>query len=471
MLAQISSPLGMPTPCGSTSPTGAKEVDGFSTQEAGRAARAAPVKISVLATGIRIHELHVESGDVAKYLDALPDDHREQAIVDAVKLGVFCLERARAGQDLDFVRREIESLLSRVNEALHSLPDETRDRVTAKIGTGDGQVLAPLQKLVDDVSKAASEKVDDIRKLLQQEVDPTKETSSLGKALKALRNLLDPKRTDSVQGSLNEAVGQVTGESGRLAKAVRDVVSAALQPLEDKVTDLAKEVRGREAVEAALDQTTQKGASYEEEVVRVLQGWAQWHGAETHHLGVDNQSGDVLLVLPDSDGSDLRVIAEAKDHQSPAGRKVISDCLNEAMAKRGANAAIYVSKTRAGLAKEIGEWAEGTSSAGRWIACTHEHLATAVRFLAVQERLQRLRGAAPAVDAALIESQIQRIRTSLGKIKNIKTKATNIRDAASDIEGQADALRTDINGALSEMEDALKAAGRSAEPSGDDRSY
>jgi hypothetical protein len=156
------------------------------------------------------------------------------------------------------------------------------------------------------------------------------------------------------------------------------------------------------------------------------------------------------------------LIIEAKDQQSPAGRTAISGCLDIAMAKREANMAIYVSKARDGLAKEIGEWAEGSSSKGRWVACTHEHLITAVRFLVVQERLQQLRKAAPAVDAASIESQIQRIRTSLGKIRNIKTKVTNIRNGADDIEGAADALRGDINDALSEMENALRAAGARA---------
>jgi len=39
---------------------------------------------------------------VAKYLNALPYDQREQVVVDAIKVGVFCLERARAGQDVGF---------------------------------------------------------------------------------------------------------------------------------------------------------------------------------------------------------------------------------------------------------------------------------------------------------------------------------------------------------------------------------
>jgi hypothetical protein len=438
-------------------------LDTFATHEAPLAVHVAPAKIDVLETGIQIHELHVENRDVAKYLDALPDDQREQAVVDAIKVGVFCLERARAGQDLDFVRREIESLFFRVKEALQSLPEETQNQVTAKIGTGQGQVLAPLQKLVDDVSKAASEKIDGIRELLQQEVDPTKETSSLGKALQALRNLLDPKRIDSVQGSLNEAVQLVTGESGQLAKAVRDVVSLALKPLEDTVTKLAMEVRGNEAAAAVRELTTLKGQLYEDEVLRVLQVWAQMNGAETHHVGPDNQPGDVLIVLQEPDGSRLRVIVEARDQQTPCGRKVISDCLNAAMAKREANSAIYVSNTQAGLAMEIGDFADGSSSVGRWVACTHDHLVTAARFLHVQGRLQQLRGAASAVDAASIESQIQRIRTSLGKITNIKTKVTNIRSGANDIDGEADDLRSEINGSLSEMENALKAVGKRVE--------
>jgi hypothetical protein len=203
--------------------------------------------------------------DVAKFIGAFADAHRQQAIVDAIKVGVFCLERARAGQDLDFVRREIESCLSRVRDALSVLPEETQRQVTAKIGTGEGQVLAPVTALVNEVKSAASEKIEGIRSLLQEEVDPAKENSSLGKALRALRDLLEPKRTDSIQGSVDAAVKHITSESGLLAKAVREVVAEALKPLQEEVSELAKEVRGKEAVDELLGRTTHKGMRYEEE--------------------------------------------------------------------------------------------------------------------------------------------------------------------------------------------------------------
>jgi hypothetical protein len=123
-------------------------------------------RIDLSETGIRILDVQVPNRDVARYLLALPEIQRESAVVHAVEVGVFCLERARAGQDLDFVRREIDDLLNRVQTALEKLPSQTQIQIAAKIGTGEGQVLAPIQNLVTDVSRAASGKIEDVRKLL-----------------------------------------------------------------------------------------------------------------------------------------------------------------------------------------------------------------------------------------------------------------------------------------------------------------
>jgi predicted nucleic acid-binding Zn-ribbon protein len=419
-------------------------------------------KIDVSESAIRILDLIVPSRDVAAYVRALSPVERAQAVVHAVEVGIFCLERARAGQDLNFVRREIDSLLGGIQQALGKLPEETSKHLGAKIGTGEGQVLAPLQSLVRDVSNAATDKMQEIRKLLQEDIDPTKETSSLGRALRDLRDLLDPRRTDSIQGSLNAAVSQVTADSGPLAKAVKDLVSRALKPLEEKITDLAKDVRGREAAAEALEQTTLKGVTYEEEVVQILENWARGLGFEVHHVGTDNRPGDVMVVVADPSLSQpaLRIVVEARDRQHPLGRLAIGEGISTAMAERNAGAAVYVSKTRDGLAKEIGEWAEGTAAQGRWVACTHEHLVTAVRFLIAQDRLQAIRAAAPSVDATSIEAQIQRIRTVLSRIKTISTRVTDLRGSADEIQHEADAVREEIRGALSEIEEALRGSSR-----------
>ncbi len=410
--------------------------------------------------GIRILDVEVGSRDVAQYLRSLPKEQHERAVAHAVEVGVFCLERAQAGQSLEFVKREVDGLLNGVKHALEKLPNETQAQIAAKIGTGDGQVLAPIQSLVTDVSRAASGKLEEIRGLLQNDIDPKNQKSTIGEALQKVRDLLDPKNTDSVQAALNAAVNTVTTESGPLAKAIREVVRTTLGPLEKEVSDLAKAVRVKEG----LEQIPQNiGDDYEDAVVRDLQGWAKGLDAEVHHVGPDHRPGDVLVILNESPmpGVALRIITEARDRQDQVGRKVISDTLKDAMAERTANAAVFVSKTRAGLGREIGDWAEGTNERGRWVACIHEHLITAIRFLWVQERLQQVRAATPSLDASGIANQIQRIKTALARITNIKTKVTAVRD---EIEREADALREDIRSALNEVEDGLRSAGKAPLP-------
>src|SRR4051812_40168412 len=67
--------------------------------------------IEVLPAGVRIRELDVPKKIVAEFLaDVMPLD-RADRIIQALEVGVFCLERAEATRDLDFVRGQVESIL------------------------------------------------------------------------------------------------------------------------------------------------------------------------------------------------------------------------------------------------------------------------------------------------------------------------------------------------------------------------
>ncbi|MGH8601769.1 MAG: hypothetical protein ACREXR_02990 [Gammaproteobacteria bacterium] len=219
----------------------------------------------------------------------------KSGLVQAIEVGMFCLERARTNQDLDFVKRQIESLISTVRTAVEKIPEETQKSLSAKIGTADGQVLAPVQSLVTEVAKGASDKIKEVKDLLSQEIDPRNEETTLGKALRALRDLLDPNRTDSIQGTLTAKIKEVTAGDGTLARVVKEVVAEAVKPLSERVDSLAKEVRGREAAAEALAQTTEKGAPYEEEVLSRLQAWGKTIGAEIGHVGANNKPGDITV--------------------------------------------------------------------------------------------------------------------------------------------------------------------------------
>src|SRR5262249_9868823 len=190
--------------------------------------------IEVLDSGIRISDLDIPRRAIADYLRESPQEDRELAFVDALEVGVFCLERAAGARDLEFVRRQVDGLLAGVELAVGQVPVSVQKELLGKLGTQDGQVLAPVQRLVDDVSRTLTDRLNGVRELLTEKIDPDDRTSSLGQALGALRDLLDPRRSDSIQGSLGEAVRSVTGEDGVLARAVKETVAEAVKPLADE---------------------------------------------------------------------------------------------------------------------------------------------------------------------------------------------------------------------------------------------
>jgi predicted nucleic acid-binding Zn-ribbon protein len=417
--------------------------------------------IEILDAGIRIHDLLIPKKDVADFFRPLEEEERELTLIQALEVGVFCLERVRLSQDTEFVRRQVESLISQVEKAVKSIPEATKEKLLTEIGTGEGQVLAPIHELVQRTSQTTAEKIKEVKDLLSQEIDPSKETSILGKALKNLKDLLDPVRKDSIQGSLESAINGITAEEGSLAKAVKNVVAEAVKPLADEMDRLAKEIRGQEAALEALQETIEKGITYEHEVLERLQGWSKFAGAEVHHVGGDNRPGDIVIKFPAMSlhSNDSQFVLEVRDRKAPKGRKAISDDLSQAMAERESSAAIYLSRYPEGLAKEIGDWAEGTCEYGPWVATTDEHLFTSLRFLVAQKRLEEIKSSRPEIDASAVEDQIKRIKVSLSRIKTINQKIASLQNTTHDIKEELDLLRDEIRSAIVGIEDALRLIG------------
>lgn len=418
--------------------------------------------VEIRESSIRIIQLDVPVKEVADFLRSIPPEEQSFMLMKALEVGVFCLERGRTAQDTDFVKRKISELLTQVEQAVIGIPAKAQQTLVQQMGTADGQVLSPVKKLVDNASSETAKRINDLKALLSEDLDPKNAKSTLGNALQSLRDLLNPKNTESIQSSLEQAVNRATAENGILAKAVKAQVEEALKPLLTEIDGLAKEVRGQDAAAEALEQTTLKGAPFEEDVAETLQSWAQAIGAEVYHVGGDNQPGDVIVTLRGDNvvADSISIVIEARDRCSRAmGRKAISADMATKLAQRNANAGIYLSRTQDGLSmREIGEWAEGACDYGPWVACTQQHLITAVRFLIVQRRLTALRAAAPEVDSASIDQQVKAIRTALGRIRTIKTKLTELGACSDVIDEQADHLREEIKEALSSIEDSMRSA-------------
>lgn len=417
--------------------------------------------IELLPRGLLIHELEIPRKAVADYLSQVPEEERDAHLIEAVEVGVFCLERAAAARDMDFVRSQVRSIIDDVEQSVLTIPKVVETGLAQRLGADDGQILAPIRNMVEATSRTMTERVNGVRELLTNEIDPAKKTSTLGRALGQLHDILDGNRKDSIQATLVEAVRCVTGEDGTLAKSVKATVAEAIRPLADEVNRISKQIAAAEAAEEAVAGTTKKGLPYEEDVLAAVIPRSTAMGAEVHHVGPDNRAGDVLVRFGDASvAAGLCAVIEARDRTTPLGRKAISDIVERAMTERGGNAAIYVSRSRDGLAAEIGEWAEGQCDHGPWIATTHEYLFVALRFLLVLHRLTVMRESQASVDLSAVGGQLDRIRTALRKVGTIKRNVTAIRDSAGTIQDEAETLQSDIRNALLAIEETLHSAAK-----------
>ncbi|MEP0857790.1 hypothetical protein [Trichocoleus sp. DQ-U1] len=415
--------------------------------------------IEICDNTILICDLEIVSPDAVSYLQRLPEEEYEQACIRAFEVGIFCLERTQTSQDTEFVKRQIELLMAEVSRAVTVIPKTVQKELVSKIGTAEGQVLAPINAQINLASTVLTSRLNDVKTLLSNDIDPTKESSVLGSTLKNLKTFLDPKRSDSIQGVFTTTLKSVTAENGTLAKVIKTVVSESIKPLTTEVDKLTQQFREREVAESVLQQTIAKGITYEESVVAELQNWSKFSNAEVYYVGNDKESGDIVIKLTPNSliPTPISIVIEVRDRESQRwGRQRIARQLTQAMAQRQTNAAIFLSRSRDGLAQEIGNWAVGECEYGQWVATSHEMLTVAIQFLIIRQQLASQQNYSSQLDCGAIEAQIQRIETALDCITKINTYLTNLRTNADAIQTQAKALKAEIRSALESIQEAIR---------------
>lgn len=417
-----------------------------------------PPQIEVLDDSIIIQNLQIRLLDAVYFLQQIPDDEQKAACISAFEIGFFCLQRVHHFDDVEFVKREFDYLLAELQKAVALIPQALERNLASKIGTDNGQLLAPMQTQINLTRAVIAEQLESVKNLFQQEIDISADTSSLGVVMNKIQNLLDPARIDSIQGVFVESLKNVTTESGVLAKSVKSVVEEAMKPLADEVEKLSQEIREKELIKSILEESIAKGGIYEEIVLAELQKWAKTCGAEISYVGDENRPGDILIKLTSNSvvGIDITIILEARNRESQRwGRSKISRHLETAMAKYEANAAIFLSHSIHGLGKDIGEFGQGECQYGFWIATHHDLINVALQFLILRQQLTSQKTFSSQIDSAAIESQVQQIELSLKHITQINTYLTETEKNTEGIREQAKALRKEIRSSLEAITQAI----------------
>jgi hypothetical protein len=411
-----------------------------------------PGQVILEDTRVRLEGVTVANPDVIQYFKEKPEDRRLDGAVRAIELGVFCLQRAELGQSLEFVRLEVERLIQASKTAVEGLPEVLRTKLTAPDGP-----TAQVSSAVQSVQTSIGGKLTEVQQLFERHLDPRQAESTLGKALQDLTHLLDPTHDNSVQKRVEQSIGSIAATDGTLAIAVKKAVQDVTAPLSTAISTLSLALERERGAQEVLAESTDKGYQFEEELLPLLRDWAATVGADLEYTAPQNKPGDFVLTLRETTlgAGPLRVVVEARDRETGWGRVRISDQMSASLSEWKGNYGVYVSKTRDGLAREIGEWAEFDCDRGPVVACTVDHLRTALRFAVVDSKLRAAAQERRAVDVATLSAQLDRFRDGLNHLTQIKRKATEIREILLVIDSEADQMREGIQDTLSKIEAAI----------------
>ena len=414
-----------------------------------------PGSFSIDAAGTIHASLVIEDRPLlTECLRDVREDERPSRFARWAELGATVERLADRYRGTDLFERRLDAALARAESMLENLPAAIERQVAAE----DGRLLEHLRGAVRGSAQQLTERTREVRELYDRQLDPSRDTSTMGRALGEMRHMLDAKRSDSVQATVAQAVRDVAAADGELQSRVADVVRAAVEPLSSAVEELGKEFRAEKAAAEAVANTTLKGVPFEERMVGCCERWAAPTGTGVEHVGGDNRPGDILVDPSEVLGGAQvgRIAIECRSTSGAAGRRPIARDCEEAMLRRDATAAIYVAETSAGFAKEIGEWAEGETERGPWVATLPEMLPIALRYVVIQKGLAATRAAQARVDEQAVAAHLQRVRTALRTIKEINSKATGIRNLADGVTTDAELMRGEIVSALNACEEALR---------------
>lgn len=368
-------------------------------------------------------QVTVHDADLVSYLNEFEKEEHSDVVERILRVGTVTLQLSETSKDLEYVRREFESMRGAFDEDI----DEVRDELEELLGD-EGTVSKLLDSHLGD--------------------DGT------------LRDHLD--EAFGKDGELAERLHAELGEDGSTIQKAFDPDNEGSptyrlkRAIQDDIQSLRDEVIREEGRQEAKERSWEKGAEFEEKLGSLLDDLVYGTQDTVEH------TGDSEGELPGRDVGDFvatigetgqRVAIEAKSKQMKSSRKIIEE-MEEAIENRDADYGIFVTQCESYVPKKIGYFQEYD----RQILCValsedvEDELEPA--FLNIAWNWTKMRALQAhiegddSIDSEAIQAQVDSIRKSIDRFKNVKRKCTSIEDTAREIKNTLDEIRDSVNSEL-----------------------
>jgi hypothetical protein len=367
---------------------------------------------------VTIHEVTIRDAELTSYLaDHGPDERRE--IVDrAFRVGLMTLQLADTSKDLEYVKREFETMQTALENELTDVREDLDNRFGNE---GD------LPELLDDYFGEDGE----LREAL---------TDAFGE-----------------DGELTDRLDEQLGEDGERLQAALDpdADGTPTNRLKSQLIERIDSLRDKLAEEAGAQEERQlsprKGEDFEDTVAEMLDDIVYRTNDSVRHTGTEEgdigeKVGDHVLTLGETG---QRIVIESKSEADYSEPK-IRDQLDRALENRSADVAIFVSKCESYLPNKLGYFQEFDKQ--RLSVCLSEDDDDDLDrgFLQIGLNWARMRAIEEHVDTGTcldpgtVQAQVENVHQRVERVAEVKKKCSSITKTAEQIKSELDELRDDV---------------------------
>jgi len=354
------------------------------------------IKLEEDGKTVLITDVQVQDENVYQFLKEVDEGRRIERLVSAIRIGIIGLKRMAVGEELDYVEKEFNSLMTKFDKMFDPAVKTSHF----------GKLSSLLEEYFD---KGGT---------VENLFDPTVDGSPLGKLRKVLQDEFQELR-DTIKG-----------------KEAKEELIAVTTLKGYEFEDACEEILGVFVSKHMGDELERK----------------------TNEIGeiTGSFAGDFLITLGDM--PDKKIVLETKDSGTLTQPQIIED-LENAMRNRGAKYGIFVSKYKEALPKKIGWFNEFRGNMLVCTLGSKEANTFFPEVLNIAYQWAKLRiGKEVTIEEkalGMIAEGIKEIEITLDTFSQIQRQCTNVDKATEEIRQLSDGLKNSVEEQISKIQKAI----------------
>jgi hypothetical protein len=382
-----------------------------------------------------IENAEITDSEVRDYLSEFEQDEYDQALNQALRIGVVTLGLAQTSEEEEYVERRFQEMQNNFEREIERIEDQVEE----KFGD-EGEVPQTLESHLGEDGKLKGHINDAFGSdgVFVERLD-----EELGENGERIQEALDP------------------DTEGTPTYRLKTSIQGQIDRLRDKIEEQATEEETKEQIK---QRTTLKGDDFEDTVGSLLSELVYGTSHELEPTGekigelTNRKVGDFVLTLAETG---QRIVVEAKSDQSYS-QPAIKEELEDAIENRDADYGIIVFEAESQVPDKVGYFHEFDNDRLSVALSSDEEEELEPGYLRIAFSWARTRAIQLHVDTGTeldpeaIQTEVGELEDEIAQFSTIRKKTTSIKKTANEIDEELDQIEGEVKSRLTDIRAELQ---------------